>query len=81
MTEQNNDINILSKWRGVLMGFSALWILFYHEYIPLVTTPVFLYKIEKFVKRIGFCGVDIFFLLSGMGLTYAIQKTNLPRFY
>lgn len=38
-------------------------------------------NIEGYLKRIGFCGVDIFLLLSGIGLTFAIRKGNVLTFY
>lgn len=53
------------------MGFAALWILFFHEWQILSTPGSLWHEIEYFVKRIGFCGVDIFFLLSGMGMVYS----------
>ena len=89
---ENTDINtsngflLLSKYRGPIMGISALWILFFHAWIPLTENTsnvfaVFIFILERYIKRTGFCGVDIFLLLSGLGLTYAIKKETLPVFY
>lgn len=75
------DINLISKWKTVLMGFAALWIYFNHEWITLFDHIPFLGKSEEFMIEIGFCGVDIFLLLSGMGLTYSIKKSGLLSFY
>ena len=63
------------------MGIAALWICIFHEWIPLAPGIPVLGFIEGFVKQIGFFGVDLFLLLSGMGLTHAIGKYNLPTFY
>ena len=73
---------LISKYRSALMGFSAIWILVFHLWRTFVTmdTAALAY-LEYRVKRFGYCGVDIFLLLSGMGLTYAIGKSKLPVFY
>ena len=68
----------LSKYRTELMGFAILWIFLFHSniYIPEFLAPF------KFVKEIGEFGVDIFFLLSGLGLSFSISKnTSLVQFY
>lgn len=77
--KEKNGFLLVSKYRGAIMGFAALLILFNHEWIFLKDTSVF--NAELFIKNIGFCGVDIFFLLSGLGLTYSIKKSSLPVFY
>lgn len=64
------------------MGFAALWVLIFHEWVPVFEGSGKLQAAEEFVKRIGFCGVDIFLFLSGIGMTYAIKKTkSLSAFY
>lgn len=76
--ENNNALVLLSKYKKELMGFSALWILVFHVCensnwnIP---------EILLLWKRIGYTGVDIFFLLSGIGMTYSIKKSNTWSFY
>lgn len=79
--KNENVIAVLSKYRKALMGFAALWILMTHEWQIISADGAFINTTERFIKAIGFCGVDIFFLLSGMGLTYAIKKESLLRFY
>ena len=89
MEEDNKSKNgflLLSKYRVAIMGFAALWILFFHIWEPLLEFPsesgLYLFAfLERFIKRIGYCGVDIFLLLSGSGLTYAIRKESLFTFY
>lgn len=68
----------VSKYRTELMGLSILWIMLYHSKIdiPDILMPL------KFIKSIGYAGVDIFFLLSGLGLTFSISKdSSLKSFY
>ena len=50
----------LSKYRGVLMGFAILWVMYFHIPIKSVT------EVGWFIHRIGFYGVDIFLFLSGL---------------
>lgn len=63
------------------MGFAAIWIYMNHEWLMIMEDIPFGEQTEEFLIEIGFCGVDIFLLLSGMGLTYAIQKNGLLLFY
>lgn len=80
--KQHEDcLRLLSRYRGALMGFGALLVLFYHCWIPLVPGHRVLGGLEDAFKQVSFFGVDIFFFLSGMGLTYAIRRESLPRFY
>ncbi|PWJ71020.1 peptidoglycan/LPS O-acetylase OafA/YrhL [Ruminococcaceae bacterium R-25] len=91
MGGENSDISKngfkqISRYRSVLMGLAAIWIFVFHAWIPVfnepsgTTTSVF-HNIEEFVRRTGFYGVDIFLLLSGIGLTFAIKKESLLKFY
>lgn len=85
-TISTNGFLLLSKYRGAIMGIAAIWILVFHEWIPISADPPegtfsLLSSLEHYVKGIGFCGVDIFLLLSGIGLTFAIKKESLPVFY
>ncbi len=64
----------LSKYRGAIMGFAALWIFIFHEYTVLSPVGTPLYGAAKFIKGIGFAGVDIFFFLSGYGLSFSLSS-------
>lgn len=89
MNEHNiskNGFLLLSKYRTAIMGFAALWILFFHVWQPLI--PVSSNMVindfvlfEHFSTNFGYSGVDIFLLLSGAGLTYAIKKESILTFY
>lgn len=74
-------LELLSKYRSAIMGIAALWILFFHLWQKQVTEPGKLYDFESYIQRIGFCGVDIFLFLSGIGLVFAIGKSNILSFY
>lgn len=81
-----NGFLLISKYRYAIMGIAALWILCFHAWIPV--TPAydpdnfeFFSFLEHYLKNIGYCGVDIFLLLSGLGLTFAIKKGSLFNFY
>ena len=81
-----NGFQLLSKYRSQIMGLAALWIFVFHSWTPIIPSHsegyLFLfYFIELFIKEIGFCSVDIFLLLSGFGLTYAIKKGSITNFY
>ena len=79
----DNTLALINRYRSPIMGFAALWIVFFHFWQPLFAegAPAALFYAENVTKRLGFEGVDMFFLLSGMGLTYSIGKHSLGGFY
>lgn len=78
----SSGLALISKYRNAIMGFSALWILYFHVIIPLsLPENGIFYWIESRIKYFGYSSVDIFFLVSGLGLTYAIDKSTLAVFY
>ena len=78
---RESSLMLLTQHRNLLMGVAALWILVFHEWQMVTAEGSAVYQAEYFIKRIGFCGVDIFFLLSGLGMVYALEKNSLPGFY
>lgn len=81
-----NGFLLISKYRAVIMGLAAIWIHVYHSWIHTIINPAtgfgtVMSNVEDYIVLIGNCGVDIFLLMSGMGLTYAIKKEALPKFY
>ena len=74
-------LSVIGRHRKEIMGFAALYILFFHEYQILFTQGTAIYEFQSYVKNMGFMGVDIFLLLSGIGLTYSIKKTGVGMFY
>ena len=68
----------LSKFRSELMGFACLWVMLRHNPFD---WPSALYPIKLFALY-GNLGVDMFLLLSGVGLYYAwSKKPVLSDFY
>ena len=60
---------VLSRYRSELMGVAMLWVMCFHA-IDLDLRVEFL----NFIRAAGFGGVDIFILLSAMGLTMSLRK-------
>ena len=66
---------IISKHRGKLMGVAAIWIYVFH----ILPSPTFAnahgaWKIWWYIRNAGFCGVDMFLFLSGLGLAYHLHR-------
>ncbi len=62
-------IEKISKYRDALMGVAILWVMLHHSGLNL-PNPFFV------VKRSGYCGVDIFMFVSGLGCAYSLHKNN-----
>lgn len=70
------------KYRTALMGLAALSIFFFHEHQPLFTGVRVLGGCEALIKTVGCDGVEIFFLLSGIGLNFSYAKNpDIAAFY
>ncbi|WP_025691346.1 acyltransferase family protein [Paenibacillus zanthoxyli] len=65
------NYKLISTYRTQLMGIAILWIVFFHSTINTSSFPI----INTF-KTIGYGGVDIFLMLSGLGLYFSCQKDN-----
>lgn len=61
---------IFSTYRNSLKGIAILWICFFHARLGLENVPVI-----GAIQQIGYLGVDIFLLLSGMGLYHSLNKS------
>jgi len=72
----------LSKYRAELMGLAIVWILWFHAGFSFgfISAP-FLRKTLFFIQESGACGVDVFLMLSGMGVLCSLEKNPVPRFY
>ena len=74
--------NILSKYRNELMGISILWIIAFHlvelkhNKLPNIINDLYGLLFH------GYLGVEIFLLLSGMGLYYSYKNNrDVSNFY
>ena len=65
------DLKLLSRYRTQLMGVAILFIMLCHTPIP-TEYPLTI----KILRKYGYWGVDIFMLLSGLGIFFAYQKEN-----
>lgn len=75
----NSSISLsdISKYRQELMGLAAVMILICHAPGNNVMMPSFLAKLFSY----GNVGVDMFLLLSGVGLFYSMEKSNKSLWY
>ncbi|MCD7786206.1 MAG: acyltransferase family protein [Oscillospiraceae bacterium] len=70
------DLNVLSGQRAGLFGLSILWIMLFHCSVRPAWFPLWL------LASTGYAGVDVFLLLSGIGLYYSMERDPSPlRFY
>ena len=75
-------MKFLTKYRVELMGLAMIWIVLYHSQInfSMITYPIG--NIISKIISIGYAGADIFFLLSGLGLSFSLTKdSNIKNFY
>ena len=63
--------NRLSNYRDPLKGIAILWVCLFHARLGLENVPVI-----GPLQSIGYLGVDIFLLLSGMGLAHSLGKAS-----
>ena len=69
MNKQGYDYSLLSKHRDKIMGFAILWIILFHCSGDLSGIPVL-----GLIKNYGNVGVDMFLVMSGIGLYYSAEK-------
>ncbi len=65
------DYGYLSKERQSLMGAMIIWIIFFHSSIDCSA-----FSVLVTIKRFGNLGVDVFLLLSGIGLYFSSYKLS-----
>lgn len=61
--------SVLSKYRTELMGVAILWVMLFHSFDLDMGLPVL-----EWLRAAGFGGVDIFILLSSMGLVMSLSR-------
>ena len=60
---------LLSRYRGELMGLAMLYVMLFHAYELNVAFLPF-----KLFRSMGFAGVDLFLVLSGMGICCSLTR-------
>lgn len=79
VTEDTVSLKPLSTYRPQLMGVAMLYIMIFHTTTMKVTYSS---QIVSTIIGSGYLGVDIFMLLSGLGISYALSKNEgVFRFY
>ncbi len=74
---QNFTWKTVFSYRNLIYGLAAIWILIYHIHQKYwLTIP----HISKIINM-GNMGVDVFLLLSAVGLSYSIEKNDTKTFY
>lgn len=69
-------LTLISKYRTHIMGLAMMWIMWFHS--------PYTWKNEAFhfIHNIGFYGVDMFLLVSGLGLYYSMRRSkSIGEFY
>ena len=61
--------SLLSKYRTELMGIAILWVMLFHSFDLDMGHPIL-----EWIRAAGFGGVDIFILLSSMGLAMSLSR-------
>lgn len=63
------EYRLLSKYRAELMGCAMLWVMLFHAFdLDLGFAPL------NYFRAAGFGGVDVFIVLSAMGLVMSFEK-------
>lgn len=82
------NVSSPSRYRSELMGICILWIMLFHSSIPKPTSFSLKILWNLFVRSGAGCGVAIFLICSGFGLTYScINKEragldlDCPKYY
>lgn len=79
------NFNYISKKRNIILGIATLLVAYCHSTSLLVENLFSIQIINNilvFIREIGTIGVDIFLILSGVGLYYSFSKNkNLKQFY
>lgn len=82
MKKKDFSMNNLSQYRGVLMGIQIILIVLFHFTEDCINSGTSTRIVYLFYKYIRSSGVDVFLLLSGLGLYYSWKKNpNLKGFY
>ncbi len=78
----NTTYGLVSRYRGELMGFAALWVVLFHSFIRLPDwLPGWLYEPLNLFQTFGYGGVDIFLFVSGIGIYQSLSKNDPGQYF
>lgn len=85
MEQGKYSFSNISKTRNIILGIATIWIMFFHSptlYIENIFNSGIIKNIIIFIRNLGNIGVDIFLILSAVGLYYSFSKdSNIKSFY
>ena len=69
-------LSLISKYRTHIMGAAMMWIMWFHSAYAGKS------EVFHFIHNIGFFGVDMFLMVSGLGLYFSMRKSkSMGEFY
>ena len=77
------NMEALSKKRNTILGIATIMLMLFHSYrLSFNTGFVLLDNILTYIKSIGNIGVELFLMMSGLGLYYSFKRnSNVKDFY
>ena len=73
--KRQTNLNVISQERSGVFGLAILWIMLFHSSLRFDWPPLHL------IKATGYCGVDVFLFLSGIGLYYSMENDPSPAHF
>ena len=71
----------LSQYRSELMGLAILWVVWFHSSVQLNFFHIGIINSSfSLIKGVGYGGVDIFLLVSGMGIYNSLEKNDVSQY-
>ena len=77
-----NGFQLISKYRGALMGIASIWVFVFHAWISVFPEPQTQFlqtmaDIELFVRKLGYTGVDTFLHSPYLSFVYIREDIDL----
>lgn len=75
---EKSTFSLISKYRNAFFGIAILFVMYSHNTMDL---PGILHKANGGLQMLAQSGVDMFFLLSGMGCFISLEHRSVKEFY